>query len=149
MNLSRISALACVLAALIHPASAETVELQIQNVKLKNIIVPEVELDATPLNQAIEFLRTKSVELDSSEPDPAKKGINIILLRGAQPKTDSEDGEPLITLRARNMSLGAILRYVAQIAGCEIDVHPEAVVIGTPEELGQLRGMFKDAFANE
>ena len=52
------------------------------NEKLKRIIIPEIEFEDTPLSDAIDFLRQKSVELDDMEPDPARKGINIILRTG-------------------------------------------------------------------
>lgn len=145
MNRLQIPIVAIAALALIQTSPAETVgvtDLEYQNVKLEGIVIPEVEFDATPFSQAIEFIRTKSVELDQLEPDPSKKGVNLVLLREIQELIHSSDGGPLISLRVREMSLGAILRYVAQIAGCELDVHPEAVVIGSPEEIGQMRGVF-------
>ncbi|MEM7013288.1 MAG: hypothetical protein AAF585_17590 [Verrucomicrobiota bacterium] len=99
--------------------------------KLEHIIVPEVEFDATPLNQAIEFLRTKSIELDDIEADPKRKGVNIVMLRAA----NEIQTEALISLKVRNMSLDDLLGYVAQIAGLRMEAHGNAAVIGSAEDL--------------
>jgi hypothetical protein len=47
--------------------------------KLKDIKIPSLEFSDTPLGDALQFLQSKSVELDFVEQDPNKKGINIIL----------------------------------------------------------------------
>lgn len=53
------------------------------NEKLKRIYIPEIEFEQTPLSTAIEFIRQKSRELDDLEPDPTRKGINIIIGRSS------------------------------------------------------------------
>ncbi|MFT5469035.1 MAG: general secretion pathway protein D [Verrucomicrobiales bacterium] len=128
------------------------------NEKLTRINIPEIEFDDTPLSQAIEFLRTKSVELDELEPDPAKKGINIIIRTsggggggGAAPAPDMGDGglgfdtggggggggfggggggdDPSISLRLTNVPLVEALRYTTDLARLQYKVEPHAVVI--------------------
>ena len=65
------------------PVDTATTAIKDIEDKLKNIILPSVEFSDTPLSDALEFLSQKSVELDVSEPDPAKKGVNIILQAGS------------------------------------------------------------------
>jgi len=50
----------------------------IQN-KLNTIVIPRVEFKDATVREAIDFLKTKSRELDIREPDPARRGVNIVL----------------------------------------------------------------------
>jgi len=106
--------------------------------KCRRIIVPAVELEQTPFQDAILFLQEKSRELDEIEPDIKRKGVNIILLREIQRIHQTNDANG-ITMTAENMSLAALLSYAAQLGGAVVDIHPEAVVIGTAEEIQELR----------
>jgi len=47
--------------------------------KLNRIIIPRVEFREATIREAVEFLKQKSRELDVAEPDPARKGVNIVL----------------------------------------------------------------------
>lgn len=47
--------------------------------KLDRIIIPKLELREATIREAIEFLKTKSVALDTTETDPAHRGVNIVL----------------------------------------------------------------------
>lgn len=64
--------------------------------KLKSIIIPSVEFADMPLKNALEFIQQRSVERDTNESDPAKKGINIILDAGVLGAAagNSNDGDP-------------------------------------------------------
>lgn len=50
----------------------------IQN-KLNRIIIPKIEFNEVSIREAIDFLKQKSRELDTTESDPAKQGVNIVL----------------------------------------------------------------------
>ncbi|HWB60024.1 MAG TPA: type II and III secretion system protein, partial [Chthoniobacteraceae bacterium] len=56
----------------------------IQN-KLNRIIIPQINLRDATVRDAIEYLRRKSIDLDTTESDPAKKGVNIVLKLSATP----------------------------------------------------------------
>jgi general secretion pathway protein D len=47
--------------------------------KLDSIIIPKLELREATIREAIEFLKSKSVALDTTETDPARRGVNIVL----------------------------------------------------------------------
>lgn len=64
------------------PTDTATTDIRRTEEKLKTIIIPSVEFADTTLREAIEFLQSRSVELDVTETNPAKKGINIILDAG-------------------------------------------------------------------
>jgi len=56
------------------------------NAKLQNIIIPKLEFREATIREAVEFLKRKSIELDTRETDPALKGVNIVLkLEGGGP----------------------------------------------------------------
>ncbi|MGY8641331.1 MAG: M56 family metallopeptidase [Verrucomicrobiales bacterium] len=90
--------------------------------KLKEIIVPSVKFSDTLLKDALAFLQQRSVELDVNEPDPAKKGFNIISNVGS-----IEDAR--ITLHLTNVPIGEALRYTASLAQLKYKVEPNAVVV--------------------
>ncbi len=47
--------------------------------KLANIIIPKLEFREATIREAIDFLKKKSSDLDNTETDPAKRGVNIVL----------------------------------------------------------------------
>jgi general secretion pathway protein D len=49
------------------------------NAKLQRIILPRLEFREATIREALEFLRKKSVELDTQEPDPARRGVSFVL----------------------------------------------------------------------
>ncbi|MEA3209975.1 MAG: ral secretion pathway protein [Chthoniobacter sp.] len=52
--------------------------------KLERIVIPRLEFKEATIREAIEFLKKKSVELDTTEANPANRGVNLVLkLEGA------------------------------------------------------------------
>lgn len=49
------------------------------NAKLNRIIIPRLEFKDATIREAIDFLKKKSVDLDVQEPDPTRRGVNIVL----------------------------------------------------------------------
>ncbi len=47
--------------------------------KLKNITIPVINFEDTSVEEAIDFLRLRSIELDTQEIDPTRKGINFVI----------------------------------------------------------------------
>lgn len=47
--------------------------------KLERIIIPKIEFHDATVREAVDFLKQKSRELDTQEPDPARRGVNIVL----------------------------------------------------------------------
>jgi hypothetical protein len=91
--------------------------------KLKAIILPSVAFTNATVDEAIEFLRIKSRDLDTTSEDAAKKGVSII-----SSSTDTKSSAS-ISLDLRDVPLGEALRYVAELAGLEMKVEPFAVVL--------------------
>jgi hypothetical protein len=81
------------------------------------IILPTVQFQDATLTESIEFLRVKSRELD-----PEKKGLNILVKPGGDPKAK-------ITMALKDVPAYEALRYVAEIAGHKLTVEGDVFVI--------------------
>lgn len=93
------------------------------NRKMQELVFPQIQFAGASIEEAVEFLRVKSKDIDVSEPDPAKKGVNIILKAGDAPITAS------ISLDLRDVPMVEALRYVTELAGMKYKVEPYAVLI--------------------
>ena len=139
------------------PQDTSTTNIRRIEDKLKNIFLPSVEFADTPLQDALNFLQQRSVELDVSEPDPAKKGINIVLdaailggggggmapaaptdggfgFEGGAPAAPAFGGgggvgDTRVTLRLTNVPLAEALRYTTSLASLKYKVEPNAVLV--------------------
>lgn len=127
--------------------------------KLNRIIIPKVEFREATVREAIDFLKKKSAELDVNEPDPTRRGVNIVLqlevpgggasaaptapladpaipgvetaTAGTTPAAGSSmnPAEARITLSLNNMPLAEVLRYITQLAGLKVKIDTYAVAI--------------------
>lgn len=91
--------------------------------KMKTIRFPNVTFAGASIEEAVEFLRMKSRDLDESERDPNRKGVNIILKAGETPSTAA------ITLDLKDVPMEEALRYVTELAGMKFKVEPHAVLV--------------------
>ena len=91
--------------------------------KMKMIRFPTVTFAGATIDEAVEFLRMKSRDLDEAEKDPTKKGVNIILKAGDTPSTAQ------ISLDLKDVPMEEALRYVTELAGMKFKVEPYAVMV--------------------
>ncbi len=91
--------------------------------KMQKIVFPQVQFTGASIDEAVEFLRVKSRDLDTFETDPARKGVNIILKAGENAPTAS------ISLDLKDVPMMEALRYVTELAGMKFKVEPFAVLI--------------------
>lgn len=139
------------------PTDNVTADIRRNEEKLKSIILPSVEFADTPLQDAMEFLRQRSIELDVNEPDVTKKGVNILIdagpggmgaapaptaaapadggfgfEAGAAPAAGGGMGGPgdtRISLRLSSVPLAVALRYATSLAQMKYKVEPYAVKV--------------------
>jgi general secretion pathway protein D len=102
--------------------------------KLKEIIIPTLEFSEARLAEVIEFLGMKAQELDTSETDPTKRGVNFVIDSGTPGGEDP--GQRTLTVRLANVPLGVALRYAAQQAGMTYRTDNFAVRIIPPSAGG-------------
>ena len=117
--------------------------------KLNSIIIPKIDLNDSPISEAIEYLKQKS-----KDQDPAKKGVNIFLkleqLPTSQPGASSPSSgastqgasattapasstvtptEPHVSIALSNVPLYVALDYIAKISNLKLKIDPYAVSI--------------------
>lgn len=125
--------------------------------KLNRIIIPQLKFTDARVADAINFLHSKSVELDTLETDPTKKGINFFLklpitpsfgapaaadagvppVAGAVPGvpaapvavTATSLGDKKITLSLTNIPMAEALRYICELGSLKYKVEAFAVTV--------------------
>ena len=116
--------------------------------KLNRIVIPKIELHDTTIREAVEFLKQRSRELDTTTDDPKlKKGVNIVLklpsapaaaevpvpdaaaAPGAAAASSAVTADTKITLSLSNVPLIEALRYLTELSGLKYKVEPFAVSI--------------------
>lgn len=96
--------------------------------KLRTLVVPSLEFSGARLVDVLDFLKQKSQELDTGEPNPALRGINIIV-----DPTGAEGGDDpsqrALNLHLSNVPLGVAIEYAAQQVGMKYRVDQYAVTV--------------------
>jgi len=95
------------------------------NRKLDEIIIPRVEFRDATIREALEYIRQKAAALDTSETDPSRKGINLVLKLAPG---SIEEGVQ-INLTLTDIPLREAINYVVSTANMKTKVEPFAVVI--------------------
>jgi general secretion pathway protein D len=90
--------------------------------KLKLIEISGVDFFNSPLSEAMTELQRQARLFDLTEPDPAKKGLNIIPLIG-------EEEEPTVNIKLNAMPLGKMIEFITEMVGWTFDIRSDAVVI--------------------
>jgi general secretion pathway protein D len=84
--------------------------------KLDRILIPKIALDQASLDDALDFLRVRSAEFDTTEADPARKGVNFTVNLGPP---DSEIAKRIrsqrFDLRLTEIPLSQVLKYITDI----------------------------------
>lgn len=108
--------------------------------KLRTIVIPTVDFEDVTLEEAIDFLRKRSIELDTTELDPARKGLNIVVRAPSgkpEPATGKEGNEPasprIKSLHLRNVPLAEALRYVCEATRFRYKVDDYAITLLDPK----------------
>ena len=127
--------------------------------KLNRIVIPKIDLHETTIREAVDLLKQRSKELDTTTEDPKlKKGVNIVLKLSstpagteapatpaaspaapAAPAADAAAGaaaaapvvtaDTKITLSLTNVPLIEALKYLTELAGLKYKVETYAVSI--------------------
>ena len=95
------------------------------NRKLDEIIIPRIDFRDATIREALDFIKQRAVTLDTSEEDPSRRGINIVLKVPA----DSPEANSRITLSLNDIPLRAAIDYVAKAANLKLKIEPYAVAV--------------------
>jgi len=93
--------------------------------KLDSIKIPRIDFTDSSIREALDFIKKRARDLDDSEKDPGKKGVNIVL----KLPPDADASAYPITLALDDVPLRAALEYVSQAANLKIKIEPYAVVV--------------------
>ncbi|MFC5454861.1 Amuc_1098 family type IV pilus outer membrane protein [Prosthecobacter fluviatilis] len=91
--------------------------------KMNTIIFPTVQFEGATIQEAIEYLRIKSRDLDTTQDKSGVKGVNIILRTGDAPSNAS------ISLDLKDVPMSEALRYVTELAQMKYKVEAHAVLV--------------------
>jgi hypothetical protein len=94
--------------------------------KVQRIIFPIVQFKDATIEQAVEYIRVKSRDLDTITQPPATAGVSIVLRDGALTDT--------ISLDLRDAPLIEVVRYCAERVGLQYRVEKHAVVLAVKFE---------------
>jgi general secretion pathway protein D len=115
--------------------------------KLNRIIIPRIDLQEATVRDAVEFLKQRSRDLDTSAESPGeRRGVNIVLkldsvpaAAPADPNAPEDPNAPppqvsgnentRITLSLNNVPLIEALRYLTELSGLKYKIDPYAVSI--------------------
>jgi len=93
--------------------------------KLEDIHIPSINFKDATVREALDYIKQRAASLDTEEPDPNKRGINIVLKIASS--NQAEESATRITLDLTDVPLGEALRYIATAANLKIKVEPYAV----------------------
>ncbi len=116
--------------------------------KLNRIIIPRIDFEDTTVEEAIDFLRLRTTELDSLELDPNKKGISFVIRRPRNASTNAPPdgdllggGDPgslrIKSLKLRNVPLSVALKYIGDATKLRYKVDDYAVTLVPQTETGE------------
>ncbi|MBX3742376.1 MAG: hypothetical protein KF712_15420 [Akkermansiaceae bacterium] len=111
--------------------------------KMKTIVIPEIDFENVTLEEAVDFLRQKAVELDTMELDPARKGVNFIIRRPRPSQGDKGAAPPdlgsivIPQLRIRNVPLQTAIQYICDAGKLRFIMDDFAVILTPQNEVGE------------
>ena len=101
------------------------------NRKLKEITIPKIDFQDATIREAVDFIKQRAAALDTTEPDPSRKGINIVL----KLPEDAPEASSRITLALTDIPLREAIDYVAKAANLKLKIEPYAVAIVPQSEI--------------
>ncbi|MFT6182078.1 MAG: tetratricopeptide (TPR) repeat protein, partial [Akkermansiaceae bacterium] len=107
--------------------------------KLNQIILPELNLENTTLEEALEFIQLRTVELDSTTLDSMHRGVEFSVRKPLVEVDESEEvdgfgaaADPNATiikkLNLKNVPAGVALQYLADAAGMRYKIDADGAV---------------------
>jgi general secretion pathway protein D len=115
--------------------------------KLRSIIIPQITFEDATVEEAIDTLRLRALELDKTTTDPATKGVNFVIRRPVKAAAGAPDAgldasatttlggvaEPgalrIKELRLRNVPLAVVLKYICDATKLRYKIDEFAVTL--------------------
>jgi len=110
---------------IIYQPQIDTRGTSLINRKLDEIIIPKIDFQEATIREAIDFIKQRAASLDTTEQDPTRKGINIVLKLAP----DAPEANARITLSLTDIPLRTAIDYVAKAANLKLKIEPYAVAV--------------------
>jgi len=98
--------------------------------QMRSIIFPSVDLEGVGIEEAVDFIRQQSRQLDTTTTDPVAKGFNIVLNLG---RADSEIGQKVrairFDLKVKNVPVETLLKYICDQTRTQYNIDEFAINI--------------------
>jgi S1-C subfamily serine protease len=109
-------------------AADEADENALITTKLTAIVIPVIDFENTTLEEAIDFLRIRGAELDTTTDNPAEAGVNMDV---RHPHNATKDNaEPVIrSLKLKNVTLANALQLICDSVGYRYTVKQSTVIL--------------------
>ncbi|MEI6277896.1 MAG: Amuc_1098 family type IV pilus outer membrane protein [Verrucomicrobiae bacterium] len=95
------------------------------NRKLDEIILPSINFSDATIRAALDQLKKLAAAADKEEPDPSRKGVNIVLKLSAE----QEAAILPFTLTLSDIPLRSAIDYVARASNLKLKIEPYSVVV--------------------
>ncbi len=92
--------------------------------KINSLIIPSINFNNATVEEVIRFLRQRAQALDTSAPDPQKRGVNFVLRL-----PDPTPADPMITMQFQDVPLLTALQLICDAANLDYTVGDTAVII--------------------
>ena len=102
--------------------------------KLDGIIIPIIDFEDNNLNEAIDFMRLRVLDLDVAEKNPANRGVNFIIRNSGVVEKNGDQvpaGSPLVEgwgsqrikkLRLINVPASSALKYICIMTNAKLSI---------------------------
>lgn len=102
---------------------AEDARIALIRDKLASIIIPSLDFEDTSIEEAVDFLRMRAMELDAKEPDARKKGLNFVIMNPQAAAFHIKE------LKLKNATLETVLKAICEQTKLRYTVGDSAIVI--------------------
>ena len=93
--------------------------------KAQTLMLDRVAMSDSPLVEALDYLAKKSQEVDTLEPDPNLKGVNIVF----NPAGKSASEFKTVTIDLRSVSLGEALRSITDLTLTRLNFQGNTITV--------------------
>jgi hypothetical protein len=104
--------------------------------KLRRIVIPRIDFHDTTVEDAIDFFRMRSIEFDTLEQDPMRKGVKFEFRR-SRSDVSNTDSLRVRELHIRNVPLAVALKYFCDQTKLRFKVDDIAVTLVPQAEFSE------------
>ena len=102
--------------------------VQFVSEKMRNVVIPDVELEDVGIEEAIDFVRNQARQLDTTTTDPVQKGFNIVLNIGTG-EIGTQVRAMRFNLQVKNVPVSQLLTYICEQTRTQFSIDEYAINI--------------------